>query len=183
MLCVFLKKIHVIVTQVWTEAAESVGAVNFVTGAGGFLQALIFGYAGLRVYPYYLEFKSTPLPPGASAITLVGLDYLGARLDVTMDEVDITFTCYGEADRDLHLQFDSGPVFPLICGSEGEICDDFPYLLTRKTLKNPKLKLCCFSRCLLRPCCFSLCFFRLDPTNYFFGIFYCIILFILEVGK
>ena len=43
--------------QVWTEVQSGVGAVNFITGAGGFLQALISGFAGVRIYPDYLEIK------------------------------------------------------------------------------------------------------------------------------
>lgn len=34
--------------QVWTENADGSGAVNFLTGMGGFLQAVLFGFTGLR---------------------------------------------------------------------------------------------------------------------------------------
>lgn len=34
--------------QVWTENADGSGAVNFLTGMGGFLQAALFGFAGFR---------------------------------------------------------------------------------------------------------------------------------------
>lgn len=34
--------------QVWTENADGSGAVNFLTGMGGFLQAVLFGVTGFR---------------------------------------------------------------------------------------------------------------------------------------
>ena len=33
----------------WTEVPGGGGAVNFITGMGGFLQALLHGYLGVRV--------------------------------------------------------------------------------------------------------------------------------------
>ncbi|KAG8437893.1 hypothetical protein GDO86_008551 [Hymenochirus boettgeri] len=46
-----LKKCFTNITEpfkVWTENADGSGAVNFLTGMGGFLQAILFGYTGLR---------------------------------------------------------------------------------------------------------------------------------------
>ena len=60
----------------WTEKETSVGAVNFITGGGGFLQTVVFGYAGIRVYPYHMEFRGSYLPPGADAISFTGMHYL-----------------------------------------------------------------------------------------------------------
>lgn len=34
--------------QVWSESSDGSGAVNFLTGMGGFLQAALFGYTGFR---------------------------------------------------------------------------------------------------------------------------------------
>lgn len=34
--------------QVWSESSDGSGAVNFLTGMGGFLQAVLFGYSGFR---------------------------------------------------------------------------------------------------------------------------------------
>lgn len=34
--------------QVWTENSDGSGAVNFLTGMGGFLQAALFGFTGFR---------------------------------------------------------------------------------------------------------------------------------------
>ncbi len=50
-------------TQVWTEAQEGLGAMNFITGMGGFLQAILYGYGGIRIGLNRIDFKMT-LPPG-----------------------------------------------------------------------------------------------------------------------
>ncbi|KAG8125604.1 hypothetical protein E2320_020872, partial [Naja naja] len=34
--------------KIWVENSDGSGAVNFLTGMGGFLQAIFFGYAGFR---------------------------------------------------------------------------------------------------------------------------------------
>lgn len=34
--------------QVWSESSDGSGVVNFLTGMGGFLQAVLFGYTGFR---------------------------------------------------------------------------------------------------------------------------------------
>ena len=41
---------------VWTETPTG-GAVNFLTGVGGFLQTVLFGLTGMRVWPDHLAFK------------------------------------------------------------------------------------------------------------------------------
>lgn len=44
-------------SQVWSESPDGSGAVNFLTGMGGFLQAVLFGYTGFRsgLFPSQLE--------------------------------------------------------------------------------------------------------------------------------
>ena len=46
--------------NVWTETPTG-GTVNFITGAGGFLQSVVFGYGGLRIRDNHLDFN--PLLP------------------------------------------------------------------------------------------------------------------------
>lgn len=70
----------------WTEAQAGVGAVNFITGAGGFLQAVLFGYSGLRLTMSELEIKPPGrLPNRSTALILHGLKYFGASLDLTVE--------------------------------------------------------------------------------------------------
>jgi trehalose/maltose hydrolase-like predicted phosphorylase len=67
---------------VWQETPHG-GAVNFLTGAGGFLQSLIFGYGGLRLSEDALLLRP-PHPPGnATSVGLHGVDYLGVPLAIT----------------------------------------------------------------------------------------------------
>ncbi|CAF3413981.1 unnamed protein product [Rotaria socialis] len=73
-------------TYIWTEIPEGLGAVNFITGAGGFLQAVIFGYGGIRLTLYQLEVMPPPrLPNQAKKLIFHGLKYHGAILDLTID--------------------------------------------------------------------------------------------------
>jgi hypothetical protein len=79
--------------SVWTEYTPSAGFghLNFVTGAGGWLQALLYGYPGLRLPPSggALRF-ATPvptLPPGGvTRVKLRGLHLLGTAFDLAYDD-------------------------------------------------------------------------------------------------
>eukprot|EP01122_Echinamoeba_exundans_P016203 TRINITY_DN813_c0_g1_i5.p1 TRINITY_DN813_c0_g1~~TRINITY_DN813_c0_g1_i5.p1 ORF type:complete len:666 (+),score=37.76 TRINITY_DN813_c0_g1_i5:1105-3102(+) len=69
---------------VWQETPTG-GAVNFITGAGGFLQALIFGYGGLRIENGSLLF-SPRLAPETSSMKVRGVRYRLAVFDVFWDQ-------------------------------------------------------------------------------------------------
>lgn len=75
----------------WIETTSG-GAPQFLTGAGGFLQSLIFGYPGLRINDTALTFSSPALIEGTTSMKLRGLAYLGNRVDVTYDASSITFS-------------------------------------------------------------------------------------------
>ncbi|CAF3978048.1 unnamed protein product [Rotaria sp. Silwood2] len=73
--------------NVWTEARSGVGAVNFITGAGGFLQAVLFGYGGLRLTLNELEIMPpSRLPNRSTQLVFHGLKYNGATLDLTIEK-------------------------------------------------------------------------------------------------
>ena len=55
-------KLPLPIPQVWTELADGGGATNFITGMGGYLQSVLFGYGGLRMYPDRIDFNCTPVP-------------------------------------------------------------------------------------------------------------------------
>ncbi|KAM9854097.1 protein-glucosylgalactosylhydroxylysine glucosidase [Aulostomus maculatus] len=76
--------------QVWSESSDGSGAVNFLTGMGGFLQAVVFGYTGFRVQKECLAF-SPLLPNNISELCIRGINYLGSQLDwlLRKDEVCI----------------------------------------------------------------------------------------------
>jgi hypothetical protein len=61
-------------------------AVNFVTGAGGFLQQVIFGYTGLRLGEGGLEPAFAPLLPSRiTRLVLRNVYSRGKRYDVIVD--------------------------------------------------------------------------------------------------
>ncbi len=61
-------------------------AVNFVTGAGGFLQQVIFGYTGLRLAQGGLEPAFAPLlPSGITRLVLKNVFNRGKRYDIIVD--------------------------------------------------------------------------------------------------
>ena len=67
---------------VWTETPNG-NAGNFITGAGGFLQAVMFGYPGIRVEDERLLLLNPMCPQGTEGVKLRGLWYLGSRMDIT----------------------------------------------------------------------------------------------------
>lgn len=72
--------------NVWTETQSGIGAVNFLTGIGGFLQAVVFGYGGLRLKIDQIEIKPTGhLPNQATKFVLYGIKYQGDILDLTIN--------------------------------------------------------------------------------------------------
>ena len=61
-------------------------AVNFLTGAGGFLQQVIFGYTGLRLGDAGLEPRFPPmLPTHIKRLVLRGIHVRGKVYDVIID--------------------------------------------------------------------------------------------------
>ena len=69
--------------KVWTEYPSGDGAVNFITGMGGFLQAVLFGYGGLRLHPDEIRLNPT-LPKNVTALRVRGLHYRGNVIDLTV---------------------------------------------------------------------------------------------------
>ncbi|XP_053740952.1 protein-glucosylgalactosylhydroxylysine glucosidase isoform X1 [Synchiropus splendidus] len=74
--------------RVWSESPDGSGAVNFLTGMGGFLQAVVFGYTGFRVLKDCLAF-SPILPDGIGALCVRGVSFLGRQLDWLLRKDDV----------------------------------------------------------------------------------------------
>ncbi|KAG8515713.1 Protein-glucosylgalactosylhydroxylysine glucosidase [Galemys pyrenaicus] len=76
-------------SQVWTENADGSGAVNFLTGMGGFLQAALFGVTGFRITQDGLTFDPV-CPEGVSGVSVWGVSYLGNKLDFSLAAGSLT---------------------------------------------------------------------------------------------
>lgn len=59
---------------VWNEnaAGTPTGAGNFITGAGGFLQLIMYGYAGIRINTDSMTIEKPALPPNTTELKLNG---------------------------------------------------------------------------------------------------------------
>lgn len=66
----------------WTETPSG-GCPDFLTGAGGFLQGVTFGYPRLRIADGRLELRPVLLP-GSDKMVIRGAHYLGSVLDLTV---------------------------------------------------------------------------------------------------
>ena len=96
----------------WTERRDIWGAVNFITGAGGFLQAVIYGYGGFRLQDSELVFNPT-LPPNITKMT-ISVNYLGSLIDFAVkdDKITITVVSHGPIAPNLEVSTAEG-VFSL----------------------------------------------------------------------
>ncbi|TNN87016.1 Acid trehalase-like protein 1 [Liparis tanakae] len=83
--------------QVWSESSDGSGAVNFLTGMGGFLQAVLFGYPGFRVQKECLAF-SPLLPNDISELSVRGVSYLGHQMDWLLTKDDVCIILREQAD-------------------------------------------------------------------------------------
>ena len=90
--------------NVWTEYTPEAGFGhwNFITGAGGWLQAVLYGYPGARLPPGggVLRFATpvSTLPPGGvTRVKLRGLHLLGAAFHFAYDAAQICVSSDGGA--------------------------------------------------------------------------------------
>uniref|UniRef100_A0A182QH94 Protein-glucosylgalactosylhydroxylysine glucosidase n=1 Tax=Anopheles farauti TaxID=69004 RepID=A0A182QH94_9DIPT len=100
--------------HVWHELQQPAegGARNFLTGAGGFLQALLFGYGGIRVHLDRLEIRGLSpdeLPPaGFTDLTVRGVRYLGALVTIAQGSTRSEVTVTHLERRALTIEFGDG---------------------------------------------------------------------------
>ncbi|XP_052777171.1 protein-glucosylgalactosylhydroxylysine glucosidase-like [Mya arenaria] len=64
------------------------GCVNFITGAGGLFQAIVFGYGGLRLQEDRLEINPFTIP-GTTGWALRGIHYRSIVFDLEVDSNDM----------------------------------------------------------------------------------------------
>lgn len=90
--------------KVWVEHRKPYGQVNFITGAGGFLQTITYGYGGFRIHSEHLAFNPT-LPPNSTKMTIRGISYLGNQLsfEVSASEVIVSLLTVDEIAPSLEV--------------------------------------------------------------------------------
>ncbi len=72
----------------WAETPSGAGAANLITGMGGFLQAVIYGYGGIRLGLDQLEFNPPGhLPDQATKFIFHGIKYQGRVLDLIINKM------------------------------------------------------------------------------------------------
>ena len=92
--------------KVWAETPNG-GAVNFITGAGGFLQTVWAGYGGIRIREGGFTMKPV-LPKGASFIKVRGIRTLGGSVDVSFDGSKTEILLRKSGTEDLCALVDGG---------------------------------------------------------------------------
>ena len=95
--------------HVWSEVRGGEGAANFITAAGGYLQAIVFGYAGLRLRDDRLSFDIHALP-GNKPYCLNGIKYHGKSFQFCRNETTCSVRRLTSLDDivvvgDLEIQF------------------------------------------------------------------------------
>lgn len=129
--------------NVWTELDDGTGAVNFITGMGGFLQSLLFGYGGFRLYPDMIVFHGR-LPPSTTSFNITGLDYLGGSIDFYFTEDTTIVKLTKAANFTLNLKYDEKTVtlkqneILKFTPTKAAIVPDIPNALERNSA-NPAL--------------------------------------------
>ncbi|NXS61491.1 PGGHG glucosidase, partial [Brachypteracias leptosomus] len=77
--------------KIWVENSDGTGAVNFLTGMGGFLQAVLFGYTGFRITRSSLRFDPA-FPSDINKLKVAGVSYFGNKLKFTITKAEIRIT-------------------------------------------------------------------------------------------
>ncbi|XP_043561993.1 protein-glucosylgalactosylhydroxylysine glucosidase isoform X3 [Chiloscyllium plagiosum] len=75
--------------KVWSENPDGSGAVNFLTGMGGFMQTVLFGYTGFRIMKNYLYFDPT-ISDSLGELWITGINYLGNKLHFQFSTKQVT---------------------------------------------------------------------------------------------
>lgn len=96
--------------NVWNEVVEGeIGATNFITGAGGFLQTIFNGFMGIRVHLDHLEIKNFKLPENCKAIKIAGLSYLNSKYEVRLEDRG-KFLKFVDLNDELEIKIDDGKI-------------------------------------------------------------------------
>ncbi|NWH39629.1 PGGHG glucosidase, partial [Chloropsis hardwickii] len=102
--------------KVWVENSDGSGAVNFLTGMGGFLQVILFGFTGFRITRSSLLFDPA-FPDDITKLKVSSISYLGNKLEVTITReeirMEVTESSQDAPAPSLEAVLESGQRFPL----------------------------------------------------------------------
>ncbi|CAG5116720.1 unnamed protein product [Candidula unifasciata] len=92
---------------VWSQYENVDDPTNFITGMGGYLQSVLFGYGGARLHDNNMTFNPR-LIPGTTAVKFTGINYRGCNFDVhyTKDTMTVTLTAIMPGHRSLDILFE-----------------------------------------------------------------------------
>ncbi|XP_012556543.2 protein-glucosylgalactosylhydroxylysine glucosidase [Hydra vulgaris] len=107
--------------KVWTEIRNGDGAKNFLTGAGGFLQTIIFGFGGIRVHNFSLDFNLSLLPESTSLL-IYGVKYRDNSLIFNVNKDNKCFIELSHASKTQLICLMNGKKIPLKTGLKVLTC-------------------------------------------------------------
>ncbi|XP_077296184.1 protein-glucosylgalactosylhydroxylysine glucosidase-like [Arctopsyche grandis] len=119
--------------KIWTEAREpEIGAVNFITGMGGFLQAIMFGYAGINIHLDKLEIVNPQLIPDTTRLKINGIKFHGSNftLDIGVNRTELQVDTINP-NQTLVLHIDNSIKIPLFSGISVPLPGKGPFQITR----------------------------------------------------
>ncbi|XP_053605978.1 protein-glucosylgalactosylhydroxylysine glucosidase [Plodia interpunctella] len=123
--------------KIWSENRRpNVGAVNFLTGMGGFLQALVFGYAGISIHLDRLQIYTPQLPPQTNRFQIKGIKYLGANLTLTIEESGSTLSVTSLEDEWSLRMYDGRYNTTLVPGMSVTLSGGGPFTISAEHWKN-----------------------------------------------
>lgn len=86
----------------WNEYMNGVkdGAENFITGAGGFLQLIMYGYTGIRLNADALIISGSQLPPQTTKMILNGNVFVYSHINISYI-ITLYMHCYEYGSIDI----------------------------------------------------------------------------------
>lgn len=138
--------------KVWSELQRpDIGAVNFFTGMGGFLQTLIFGYGGIRIHLDRLEITRPQLPPDTKTFKIQGIRYLGSRLNLEIQNSSALLLMISINDN-WPLVLDNGKQnVTLLSGMTVTLTGDGPFKISTNSWKDCNVPIDIIGQNYLRP--------------------------------
>jgi len=98
---------------VWQESPKG-GCPHFITGAGGFLQGICAGFAGIRLLEGRIQFDPR-LPQHATYVKLRKFHYLSNVIDIYYNTSRVSFTLARTKNIPLEVAY-KGSSYPLVLG-------------------------------------------------------------------